>query len=93
MRHSRPAAWTGWLERGSREDGDRRVRSRPIPALIVAGAEDCDLGEAAQRRVNLPQYPSGRVEVVADAAHLIPLEQPDRLATLIADHLRRIAQA
>ncbi|KQM28833.1 hypothetical protein ASE57_02955 [Sphingomonas sp. Leaf11] len=93
MRQSRPAKWTGWLERGSREDWSRQVGSLPIPALIVAGAENGDLGEVAQRRLNLPQYPAGRVEVVADAAHLIPLEQPDRPAALIADPLRRIAQA
>jgi len=87
------AAWTGWLARGSREDWRARVGTLAMPALIVAGAEDGDLDEAAQRRLNLPHYPAGRVEVVAEAAHLIPLEQPDRLAALIADHLRRIDQA
>lgn len=90
---SDPAAWTGWLERGSREDWRARVGTLATPALIVAGAEDGDLDEAAQRQLNLPHYPAGRVEVLADAAHLIPLEQPDRLAALIVDHLRQIDQA
>lgn len=93
VRGSRPAAWTGWLQHGSREDWRGQVGTLSLPALIVAGAEDGDLGEAAQRRLNLLHYPAGRMAVVADAAHLIPLEQPDRLATLIADHWRRIAQA
>ncbi|KZE16007.1 MULTISPECIES: alpha/beta fold hydrolase [Sphingomonas] len=93
VRHARAAAWTGWLEHGSREDWRERVGRIGVPALIVAGAEDGDLGEAAQRRLNLPHYPDGRVEVVADAAHLIPYEQPDRLAALIADHVRRADQA
>lgn len=90
VRRSRRAAWIGWLTRGSREDWAVRVGTLPMPALIVAGAEDGDLGEAAQRRLNLPHYPAGRVEVVADAAHLMPLEQPDRLAALIVDHLKAI---
>lgn len=93
VRASRPAAWTGWLERGSREDWRAMVGTVAVPALIVAGAEDGDLGEAAQRRLNLPHYPAGRVEVVADAAHLIPYEQPDRLATLIETQMRAIDQA
>lgn len=90
---SRPAAWTGWLERGSREDWRAQVGTVAVPALIVAGREDGDLGEAAQRRSNLPHYPAGRVEVVADAAHLIPYEQPDRLAALIEAQARSLGQA
>ena len=93
VRHSRPAAWTGWLEHGSRENWRAQVGSIPVPALIIAGAEDGDLGESAQRRLNLPHYPAGRVEVVADAAHLIPYEQPDRLAALIEARVRAIDQA
>jgi len=93
VRRSRAAAWTGWLEHGSREDWRDRVGSVRRPALIVAGAGDGDLGPAAQRRLNLPHYPAGRIEVVADAAHLIPEEQPDRLAELIAGHVRAVDQA
>ena len=93
VRRSRPAAWTGWLAHGSREDWRAQVGTVAVPALIVAGAEDGDLGEAAQRRLNLPHYPAGRVEVVAGAAHLIPYEQPDRLAALIEAHVRAIGQA
>lgn len=93
VRRSGPAAWTGWLERGSREDWRAQVGTVAVPALIVAGGEDGDLGEAAQRRSNLPHYPAGRVEVVADAAHLIPYEQPDRLAALIEAQICSFGQA
>ena len=93
VRRSRPEAWIGWLERGSLEDWQAQVGTVAVPALIVAGAEDGDLGESAQRRLNLPHYPAGRIEVVADAAHLIPHEQPDRLAALIEAHVRAIDQA
>ena len=87
VRRSAPAAWRGWLEQGAREDWDARAGVIDTPALIVAGAEDGDLGEDAQRRLNAPHYTHPRVAVVADAAHLVPLEQPQALAALIADHV------
>lgn len=84
-----PAAWRGWLERGSREDWRDPVGRIDAPALILAGAEDGDLGVDAQRRWNLPHYPAGTLHVVAEAAHLIPYEQPDALAALIRDYAAR----
>ena len=89
VRRSRPQALRGWLEQGSREDWRDRVGRIACPALIVAGAEDGNLDVAAQRRLNLPHYPEADVRVVADAAHLIPYEQPAALAALIRDHAAR----
>ncbi|MBW6525062.1 alpha/beta hydrolase [Sphingomonas sp. RHCKR47] len=87
VRRSAPAAWRGWLDEGAREDWAKRAGVIDLPALIVAGAEDGDLGEDAQRRLNSPHYVHARVELVADAAHLIPYEQPHALAALIAGHV------
>lgn len=53
----------------------------------MAGGEDGDLGEDAQRRLNLPHYPAGRIRVIEGAAHLLPYEQPDAVAEAIADHV------
>jgi pimeloyl-ACP methyl ester carboxylesterase len=78
------AAWTAWLERGSREDWRSEAGIIALPALIVAGGEDGDLGVEAQRRLNLPHY---RVEVVDGAAHLLPYERPAEVAALIRDHV------
>lgn len=88
VRRSGPRAWTAWLERGSREDWQDAAGQIAVPALIVAGGEDGDLGEDAQRRLNLPHYPAGRVAVIAGAAHLLPYEAPDAVAAAIADHVR-----
>ena len=85
-------AWLGWLERGSREDWRPAAAGIAIPALIVAGGEDGDLGEAAQRRLNLPLYANAAFRVVDGAAHLIPYEQPAALARLIADHAATVAK-
>ena len=83
VRRSSRRAWAAWLEHGAREDWRARVGVLPYPALIVAGAEDGDLGEDAQRRLNAPHYADARVDVVAGAAHLLPLEAPDAVAALI----------
>ncbi len=85
-------AWLGWLERGSREDWAPRVGQVALPALIVAGAEDGDLGAAAQRRLNLPHYPHGEVVAIEGAAHLIPYERPEALAERIAEHVAAVAR-
>lgn len=92
MRSSREA-WLAWLERGANEDWRARVGQITIPTLIVAGAEDSDLGEEAQRRLNLPHYPNATIHVVLNAAHLIPYEQPGALAAVIAQHVDAIAGA
>jgi len=89
VRRSRPEAWRGWLEQGSREDWGYRVGQITRPALILAGSEDGDLGAEAQRRLNFPHYPDADLQIVAGAAHLIPYEQPEALAALIRDHAAR----
>ncbi|MBB3879495.1 alpha/beta hydrolase [Sphingomonas pseudosanguinis] len=93
VRRSSREAWLGWLERGSLEDWRARVGRVSIPALIVAGAEDGDLGEAAQRAHNLPHYPHAEVRSVEGAAHLIPYEQPQALARLIRAHVAAVASS
>ncbi|MET0549603.1 MAG: alpha/beta fold hydrolase [Xanthomonas sp.] len=80
-------AWNAWLTQGSREDCAAQAGCIDVPALVVAGSEDGDLGEAAQRRWNLPHYRDARFAVVAQAAHLIPYERPQALAALIAAHV------
>ncbi len=90
---SNRAAWLGWLERGSREDWSADAGRITLPALIVAGAEDGDLDADAQRRLNQPHYVTAELRVVADAAHLIPYEQPEALAALIREHAASVAGA
>lgn len=84
-----PQAWTDWLVRGSREDWSTVFPPNPVPALVLAGAEDGDLGPDAQRSVNLPHWPAGEFDVVPGAAHLLPWEQPDEVADRIRDFWRR----
>jgi surfactin synthase thioesterase subunit len=83
-----PVAWRAWLTRGSREDWSEEAGRIAAPALLIAGADDGDLDAEAQGRLNLPHFARGRVETVADAAHLLPYEQPEAVARLIDDHWR-----
>lgn len=87
---SSPEAWHGWLAEGSREDWSHQAGVVPFPALIIAGAKDGDLGEAAQRRINAPHYRASDVLVVPDAAHLIPQEQPNCLAGLVLEFVEKV---
>ncbi|MCE4283051.1 alpha/beta fold hydrolase [Xanthomonas hortorum pv. vitians] len=82
-------ALIAWLAHASREDYSAQAGYMHVPALIIAGSEDGDLGEAAQTTLNAPHYHDARLAVVADAAHLIPYEQPQHLAQLIAAHVDR----
>ncbi|NIK07705.1 pimeloyl-ACP methyl ester carboxylesterase [Xanthomonas arboricola] len=83
------SAWIAWLAHASREDCSAQAGCMHVPALIIAGSDDGDLGEAAQTALNAPHYHDARIAVVADAAHLIPYEQPQHLAQLIAAHADR----
>jgi pimeloyl-ACP methyl ester carboxylesterase len=89
VRRADPHAWTDWLERGSREDWSTTIAPNPAPALVLAGAEDGDLGPDAQRTLNLPHWPNGEFDVVPGAAHLLPWEQPDAVAERIRSFWER----
>ncbi|QNE32959.1 alpha/beta fold hydrolase [Sphingomonas sp. NBWT7] len=84
-----PVAWIDWLENGSREDWRDRVGVLDVPTTIVAGAEDGDLGEPNQRRLNLPHFAHGSIEVIPGAAHLLPYEKPAEVADVIRQAFQR----
>lgn len=84
-------AWLAWLERGSREDWSADVATLDMPALIVVGGADGDLGEAGPRATNALVYPRARLHVEVGAGHLLPLERAPELAALIASFWDRTA--
>lgn len=78
-----PLAWRNWLEFGSREDWSGRVGVLDLPALVVAGGEDGDLGASAQRDLNGAVYPRATFVTLPGAGHLLPLERPREVAAAI----------
>ncbi|KQM75720.1 alpha/beta fold hydrolase [Xylophilus sp. Leaf220] len=82
---SSPHAWVAWLERGSREDWSRKVPCLDVPALIIVGKQDGDLGEQGQLQTNARTYPRAELRVLEGAGHLLPLERPEAVAEGIRD--------
>ena len=80
-----PAAWRAWLTSGSEEDHCRRIGVLRFPALVLAGAEDADLGPDAQAALTMPHLPHGRLVTVEGVGHLLPLEKPEALARWLAE--------
>ncbi|GAA3628397.1 alpha/beta hydrolase [Kineosporia mesophila] len=82
-------AWTGWLSAGNREDWSARVGRLEVPAVVLAGGDDDDLGPDAQRRLHTPVYPDAHFVTLAGAGHMLPLERPRDVADALRDLLNR----
>ncbi len=80
-----PAAWTHWIEHGSHEDWSERVGTLSLPTLVIAAEKDKSLGPAVQREHTMPHFGNVRLETVIGSGHMVPMEAPDRLATLLTD--------
>lgn len=62
------------------------------PTLVIAGAEDATF-PVAETRAMADLIPGARFVVVDGAAHLVALEVPERVNTLIDEHLARAGGA
>jgi pimeloyl-ACP methyl ester carboxylesterase len=78
-----PDAWKRWLTGGSREDWCARIGVLRSPAVLLAGAEDADLGPAAQAALTAPHLAHHRLVSLAETGHLIPLERPEAVAEAV----------
>jgi pimeloyl-ACP methyl ester carboxylesterase len=90
LRMSR-AAFTHWLEHGSREDWGERVGVLPQSALVFAGTEDASLGPDAQREHTLPHFAAAELVTLEAAGHLGPLERPALLVERIVSFAEKLA--
>jgi pimeloyl-ACP methyl ester carboxylesterase len=77
------------IAQGDERDTDvveGRLGEVAAPTLVVWGSEDPWLA-VSQGRELARRIPAARLEVVAGAGHLVPLDAPDELARLIDAHL------
>jgi pimeloyl-ACP methyl ester carboxylesterase len=73
-----------------REDLSPRLPEIDVPTMFVTGSDHAGF-TPDEAHAAIAKVPGGRLEVVADAAYLIPLEQPARTADLILDFWRGVA--
>ena len=76
------SAWQAWLESGSRETLELDVLD--LPTLLIAGQHDAVIRPELLNREVAPHLRAHRLEVIAGAGHLLPLEAAERVAELIA---------
>jgi 2-succinyl-6-hydroxy-2,4-cyclohexadiene-1-carboxylate synthase len=64
------------------------LRGLELPVLAIAGARDDGYSAAAKRIASTA--PRGQVAIVEEAGHAAHLQQPERVASLIAEFLNRL---
>lgn len=70
--------------------GDERLAEIDLPVLLVAGdAEHPETNSEIERTAEA--LPHARIEVIADAAHMLPLEHPGALAASVSAFLRELS--
>lgn len=80
------AAWSWWLKCGSRDDISGVASSLNLPVLVVTGNNDIVFGPETASGV-AARIAGARLETIAGAGHLVPLECPHA----VADAVRRFA--
>ncbi len=78
-----PAAKRAWPSRTILEDVSADLARIDVPVLVVVGEQDRVEPVELVRSHVVAWIPGARLAVVPDAGHLLPLEQPERLA----DHI------
>lgn len=89
MLRSSKAAWTAWLEVGSREDISAKVEGVATPVLVAAGEEDRAIPADVQITETVPRLRDARLVTLPETGHLLPLEAE----AVVADLIRREATA
>lgn len=85
-----PVAWRQWLSVGSRQDVSAGVGVLDLPALILGGSQDADLGADAQPALHAAVYPRARFVPVHDAGHLLADERAGEVAALLNDFITEL---
>jgi pimeloyl-ACP methyl ester carboxylesterase len=88
---STKAAWSAWLQHGSRENIAARLHHLRVPCTLLAGDQDAVLSPSVHGLETLPLLPPGtRLELVGGAGHLLPYEAPEEVTTLLQTFARQL---
>jgi 3-oxoadipate enol-lactonase len=87
MRRASPAAIAAALHGlADRPDSSADLSAIDIPTLVVVGAEDA-LTPPAESELMAEAIPGARLEVVAGAGHLTPVEKPEEFGGVVGEFL------
>jgi pimeloyl-ACP methyl ester carboxylesterase len=85
---SAPQARLAWPSSMAYEDISAEVGKIAVPTLLLAGDQDRqDPVEQHQREV-LPRIPGAELRIIPDCGHLMPIDQPEKLADAIRTFVR-----
>lgn len=85
-----PGAKRAWPTSAAYQDISGDASKIAVPTLVVVGDRDPQDPEEQQRREVLPVIAHSRLEVVSECGHLLPVEQPLSLASLIGAFLTEL---
>jgi pimeloyl-ACP methyl ester carboxylesterase len=85
-------AWLAWPDSGSLEDWSTRITELKVHTDLIVGEYDKAIPLNFQREHTLPlvERNGGTLHVIKNAAHMLPNEAPQELASLIENTLRGI---
>ncbi|WP_334963519.1 alpha/beta fold hydrolase [Nostoc sp.] len=78
-----PHAKLAWPTLSAYEDISAEVNNIAVPTLIVAGDQDRQDPVEQHKREVLSRIPGAKMQIIQDCGHLIPVDQPERLAEAI----------
>ncbi len=86
-----PEAKLAWPTSGMLEDLSSEASRIAVPTLVLAGEQDRIDPIEQHRREIVGRIPGAHLEVIAGSGHLVPIDEPVRLAHAIADFATRLA--
>lgn len=78
-------AWNAWLSLGSREDISPLLPQIAAPTTVLSGDHDTNIPTPVLRGEVCDRLAGAKLRLVSNAGHLLPLEVPDVVATIIME--------
>jgi pimeloyl-ACP methyl ester carboxylesterase len=85
-----PEAKLAWPTSAILEDISSEVAKIEIPTIVLAGEQDrLDSVEQHHREI-IARIPNSRLEIIADSGHLVPIDEPVKLARAITEFVTQL---
>lgn len=85
-----PEAKLAWPTSAILEDISSEALRIAVPTLVLAGEQDRLDSIEQHRREIIARIPNARLEIIADSGHLIPIDEPVKLARAIAEFVTQL---